>query len=180
MNHISGYNEPDEEYPGRNTDQNEIWQRIKDDLNGSRKELIKWLSVTSVVIIITSASFYYTGKKRLKYLNYYNSGYSIKQKTDLKITETEIYYNTLINELYLKALPFLSKHPEIKKELSDDLLNLENIYVELKDDLHDNINNEEVIEAMVNNYRIRTDLLENILGNVTDKTDNQPDNNYEL
>lgn len=180
MNHISGYNEPQKEDPGGHTHQNEIWQRIKDDLNGSRKELIKWLSAASIVIIIASVSLYYIGKNRIKYLDYRNSEYTINQKTELKLKETEIYYNNLINELYLQALPFLSKHPEIQKELSDDLLNLEKSYVDLKDDLHDNINNQEVIEAMVSNYRIRTDLLENILGNVTDKTDNQHNINYEL
>ena len=50
---------------------------------------------------------------------------------------------------------------------------LDSAYVELKNDLKDNVDNEEVINAMIQNYRIKLQILEQILDNIQSNEDKE-------
>ena len=82
---------------------------------------------------------------------------------DPQLKETETYYNSLINSLYKEATPLLTNNPEIKKELNIDLSHLDSICVDIKKDLKDNIANKDVVEALIQNYRIKIRILEDML-----------------
>ena len=56
-----------------------------------------------------------------------------------QLKETEIYYNNLVNSLYREATPLLTGNPEIKKELTADISQLDSICAEVKKDLKDNV-----------------------------------------
>ena len=45
----------------------------------------------------------------------------------------------------------------------EEMKNLDMIYMELKTDLKDNVSNKEVIEALIVNYRVRIQILEEML-----------------
>ena len=47
-----------------------------------------------------------------------------------------------------------------------DLNQLDSLYTELKSDLRDNIANQEVIDAMIQNYRLRISILEELLSEI--------------
>ena len=89
--------------------------------------------------------------------------YSISDQNP-QLKETEIYYNNLIFSLYNKVSPLLASNPEINKELFTDISHLDSIYLELRKDLKDNVSNQEVIDALIQNYRIKIELLEEMLG----------------
>ena len=76
-------------------------------------------------------------------------------KTNSQLKETEIYYNNLANSLYREATPMLTRNPEIEKELSTDISQIDSICSEIKKDLKDNVANQDVIEALIQNYRIK-------------------------
>ncbi|HAM10742.1 MAG TPA: hypothetical protein DCP74_10825 [Bacteroidales bacterium] len=57
----------------------------------------------------------------------------------------------------------LATNPELKKELNNDLLQIDSIYADLKKDLKDNIANQEVVEALIRNYTIKIKILEDLL-----------------
>jgi len=80
-----------------------------------------------------------------------------------QLRETEIYYNNLANTLYREASPMLTKNPEIQKELVADISQIDSICSEIKKDLKDNIDNQNVIEALIQNYRLKIDILEDML-----------------
>jgi len=89
-------------------------------------------------------------------------------------------YN-LVNSLYREAMPYLTENPEIEKELVTDIPHLDSICVEIKNDLKDNVSNQEVVEALIQNYRIKIRLLEDML-TILQENETNPDKNkdYEL
>ena len=102
-------------------------------------------------------------------------------QVDPQLKETETYYNNLVNSLYKEATPLLTKNPEIKKELNIDLSHLDSICVDIKKDLKDNISNQDVVEALIQNYRIKIRILEDMLA-ILKANENNPEKkkSYEL
>lgn len=81
------------------------------------------------------------------------------------LSKTEAYYEQI----------FHTKLTELKQYENDDLFDrnllvdiqeLEEIYNDLKNDLKEDANNEQVVEAMIRNYRVRIELLEKMLNEI--------------
>lgn len=85
-------------------------------------------------------------------------GYTAQSLANSEVVELEQFYTGEINQ----------KITLIKNQVQDDHI-LENItemdaaFAELKADLNDNVDNEEVIMAMMENYRLKLQVLEEIL-----------------
>ena len=148
----------------RYTPSKSIWRGISTGMRKRRPSLIIWLSAAAIITVIfgTAAFFFYRSNEGM-------TGYrekefsSILMKTIPQLNETEIYYNNLVNDLYSKATPLMTRHPDIEKELNDDLSQLDSICADIKKDLKDNVANQEVIEALISNYRIKIRLLNEML-----------------
>jgi len=127
----------------------EVWRGIRKDMNRGRRELVRWLSVAAMIAVIlgTAALFYVTNHN----------------KTHPELVESEIYYNNLINDLFSQATPLLTGYPDLEKELLTDMSQIDSICADIKKDLRDNVDNQEVIEALISNYRIKTQILEEML-----------------
>jgi hypothetical protein len=80
-----------------------------------------------------------------------------------EITEVKAYYTTQINERENEIYKYAAFDPNIKSQIKIQFNELDSIYGSLRRDLKDNINNKEVVEAMIQNYRIRLEILENML-----------------
>jgi arsenate reductase-like glutaredoxin family protein len=77
---------------------------------------------------------------------------------DTELTEAEYYYEQMID----------AKLVQVKKQVTDPILladieQLDQAFLELKKDLKDNLDNEEVIMAMMENYQLKLRILERIL-----------------
>ena len=105
-------------------------------------------------------------------------------KTDAipELKEAEIYYTTMVNDKLNEIQPMIEEFPELGDELRSDLLELDSIYEGLKADLVDNIANDEVVEAMIQNYRLKLKILEDIQSFLkeTSKTQENEENEYEI
>jgi hypothetical protein len=160
----------------------DLWKRIEKGLKKEKLHSRQWLSIAAMVIVILGTALVLF-KPSLKQKN---SNFEISNDAGLNpanppLNETEIYYNNLVSALYSKAAPLLTTNPEIEKELTDDLSKLDSICSEIKEDLKDNIANQEVVEALIQNYRIKIRLLEDILILLKENEDNPGKNNkYEL
>ena len=80
-----------------------------------------------------------------------------------ELIESEYYYTSEINERLNELKPYFAKDPQLEYDLETDLLELDEYYKKLKTDLSDNVNNQEVIEAMIHSYRMKLDILESLL-----------------
>ena len=125
---------------------------------------IRLIRVAAVFLVLTATafSFYYLGQKRkgseLESLSSPDSSPAFAQ-----FRETENYYKNSVNALFRQAAPLLTSNPDIKKEYSQDIAHLDSIYLDIRKDLKDNVANQDVIEALIRNYRIRISLLEDML-----------------
>lgn len=79
------------------------------------------------------------------------------------LLEAEMYYTSRINSKKEEFNYLSSGNPDINREINFELLELDSVYTDLKRDLKDNAANEEIIEAMVQNYRIKLEILEDVL-----------------
>jgi len=96
------------------------------------------------------------------------------------LIEAEAYYTSQIDSRKEEFYLLTSEQPNIKDEIDLELVELDEVYAQLKKDLKDNADNEEVIEAMVQNYRIKLEILESVLVQLQRAKNGEKENNYEV
>jgi hypothetical protein len=159
-----------------------VWKNIDSQINKKTFPLRKVLSVAAMFVVILSTSIVLIKSGLL-----FNNGSGVENGTsengtgNTQIRETEIYYNNLINSLYREATPLLTGSPEINKELTTDISHIDSLCVEIKKDLKDNVSNQDVVEALIQNYRLKIRLLEDMLTILKENEKNpEKENSHEL
>jgi hypothetical protein len=142
----------------------DAWRRINMKLKKEKSFMRHWFSIAAMIIVILgTALVLFRPEFRWSEGNRNKAFDERITRLNPQIKETEVYYNSLINSLYNEATPLLTKNPEVKKELNSGLSQLDSICSDIKKDLKDNVANQEVLEALIQNYRIRIRLLEDML-----------------
>jgi hypothetical protein len=161
---------------------NEIWKGIDNTLTKKNRKIYKWQPVAATIFILTGISiilFLIANRNTSPGSETVNNDLLIVSTPQLK--ETEIYYNNLIMSLYNEATPMLTGNPEIETEINADFSKLDSIYADIKKDLKDNISNEEVMEALIQNYRLKIRMLEEMLVILREsETDQENKESHEL
>jgi hypothetical protein len=140
----------------------ELWKRIENDLPGHERHTWRVLGRAAVALIIVGAGLAVI----------FRIIHVTEKNNDPRITavkETYIYYNSQIRSLYEEAAPLLTANPDISHELEDGMSELDSLSAQIRKDLSDNIASEEVIEALIRNYRLRIELLEDMLALMKEK-----------
>lgn len=154
----------------------EIWDKIEKNIRP--KKSINWRLVigrAAAVILIFAASYMvHNIIDNRKGEIAHSRTRKEKELVIPELREAEVYYSNLIDEKLQEIKPMFSEDPMLEKEISYDLNQLDSIYEDLKKDLSDNIANQEVIEAMIQNYRLRLSILEDVLSQLKPEED---DNN---
>ncbi len=139
-----------------------VWKKIEAGIK--MKKPLNWrfvLSRAAAVLLIFVASYMIH--------EFINKGFpriNLAKNKDVEIPElkeAENYYSRLLNEKLDEIKPMITGCPALEEELNYDLSQLDSLYKELKNDLKDNIANQEVVDAMIQNYRMRLSILEEIL-----------------
>lgn len=153
----------------------DVWVEIKRDLRKSKRIIKPWQSAAAAILILAGISFLFVFKGKVTGLN------ENAVATDPRFKETEVYYNNLVNSLYREATPLLTGYPDLKKELTTDISQLDSICAQIKNDLKDNVDNQEVVEALIQNYRIKIRILEDMVTILKEGNDNKEKrNSHEL
>lgn len=150
-----------------------VWKKLDKQLNPERRDLTKWLAVAAMIIAIlgTAVLLLRHGVRQI----------DSQTADNTQLRESEIYYNNLVNTLYREAKPMLTANPEIAKELNSDISQIDSICSDIKKDLKDNVANQKVVEALIQNYRIKITLLEDMLTLLKEEKNNpKKTKNYEL
>jgi hypothetical protein len=79
------------------------------------------------------------------------------------LMEAEYYYTSQIEFQKEEFYRLAGDNSALREEVNIELSELDRIYRELKEDLKDNADNEEVVVAMIQNYRLKLEILEEIL-----------------
>ncbi|TAF32639.1 MAG: hypothetical protein EAZ57_08055 [Cytophagales bacterium] len=80
-----------------------------------------------------------------------------------ELAEAESYYQNEVNVKIKQVKAIHTETPLPEEALLEDVKKLELAYNDLKNDLKDNANNEQVVSAMIQNYRTRLLILEQLL-----------------
>jgi hypothetical protein len=159
-----------------------IWRRIRKGLKTGKDSGYQWISFAAMIaVIFGTAVIFLRPEYKLSQKTSREGNFQTMMKESSQLKETEIYYNNLANSLYREATPMLTKNPEIEKELFTDISHIDSICSEIKKDLKDNVANQEVIEALIQNYRIKIKLLEDMLNILKENVENpKKSNSHEL
>jgi hypothetical protein len=141
-----------------------IWKGVNRRLRMRKYPFNRWLAIAAMFVVILGSAVILFRSGNIVALNARLKGSDASLNSlSPQLKETEIYYNNMVNSLYREASPMLTANPEIEKELSTDISQLDSICVEIKKDLKDNVDNQEVVEALIQNYRIKIRILEDML-----------------
>jgi hypothetical protein len=158
-----------------------VWTKIrKVDRKNARVIPLYLLRAAMVIIIAVTSVLIYSVTSG----NIYNRDKSLASdyRISPELAEAEIYYSTMTSNLLEEARPFMDANPALESELMTEIARLDSLSAGIRRDLKDNISNQEVIEALVVNYRIKVKLLEDMLDILNRQDQDNKDNKvkYEL
>jgi len=157
------------EFEAFRPESDEIWQGVlsnldrEDSKGGLLKILAPYYKVAAILIVGMGILFYWyqTQTQALP------SSQALQfQSISPELGETADYYQGMINE----KMEFIQANSNlIDPIIIEDLDVLDQAFGELKNDLAENVDNEEVVNAMIKNYRIKLKILEHILEEIQAK-----------
>ena len=146
----------------------EIWDRIekrKAPVLGIGWKSVAWRAAAVVIIFFSSYVFFRLTDKDPAGPsgNLYSEMPEDQSPLANELKEAEIYYTSQIEFMRAEAIRLSEGDPSVMEIIDTEMVDLDQVFQELKNDLQDNTDNEEVIEAMIQNYRIKLEVLEEIL-----------------
>lgn len=146
------------EFESSDQDFQELWVGIDEHLDrktsGGRTV---WLKAAAVLLVIAVS----TG------LILFNQ---LSPEMPQELVETEQHYNRLIS---VKLAAVTNYRNEVDAMIWNDLELLDQAYQDLKHDLDDSFDQEEVAQAMIDNQRAKLEILEDILNEIESKVDEE-------
>jgi hypothetical protein len=163
-----------------------LWTKIEADVKPPRQ--ILWRSImwkaAAVVLIFTASYFFHD------FVNINPANNKIARQSDntnmeevQTFIEAEVYYTSMIGNKRKEVFHLAGENRTIGRELDVEFEELDQVLNELKGDLSDNASNEEVLEAMIQNFRLKLLILDEILLQLkaSNKTlDDDNNNKYEI
>jgi hypothetical protein len=142
-----------------------LWAKVEQRLKNKRRAGFwkLWLQRAAIFILIFSLAFavseyIHTPKSRQTALVVEKD-----QGMPQEIKETQAYYESEIYSRMNEMKPMFASYPGMEEEVNKDFTRLDSICADLKKDLKDNVSNQQVLEAMIQNYRTKLSILENLL-----------------
>lgn len=143
----------------------DLWDKIENELEGKKPRVLKlWklsaaIAAVLVIALATTLVLKPDNSTKLKYAN-------VSDPELLNLLETEAFYAKKVNFQMREINKCYDIYPDLKQDLESDLNELDNMYKELRNDLNDNLYNREVIEAMIQNNRIRLEMVDRVLNQI--------------
>lgn len=147
----------------------EVWNNVKSNIK--QVKVIKFnyrtlLVRVAAVLIIFFSSYYFhdfmqnreNNKRVALRSRIVENAFMIPE-----LVETEAYYAGKVTARLVELKTYTSEFPDIEDDIRYDLNELDSVYAEIKKDLKDNIANDEVVEALIQNYRLKLKILEDLL-----------------
>jgi hypothetical protein len=144
----------------------QVWDGVLQSMKPVRK--LKWttiaLRVAAVVVIFIASCFFHDLLHQNKNAEITEDFGEQPSEQMQMLLEAEVFYTSQIKTAHEEFFRLSGNNKELMEDINSDLKELDNVFEELKNDLRDQGDNQEVIEAMVQNYRIKLQILEDMLG----------------
>jgi hypothetical protein len=157
-----------DEFDGNEPDP-QLWKKVQQQLNTDtvdkkiyRLAIMRWTAVAAVTVLVTLGVFYFSGRPTENGLAGNGSRLETNDIMDAinPAYAKEVYHFTQLIELKQTELKKIEKEqPDLYKEFIGDITTLDSSYNALKKELPQNPNREQLLEAMIENLRLQTDLL---------------------
>ncbi|MEO9476879.1 MAG: hypothetical protein ABJG41_15150 [Cyclobacteriaceae bacterium] len=147
--------------------QGQSWEAISNRLQQPQRGhmfMRYWkYAVAACLIVVTGFSAYFLGQTQLT------------SDALSELQEIENYYQS---EIDIKML-------QVKQRVNDpvlmaDLESMDQAFSDLENDLKDNVDNAEVVEAMMENYRLKLRILEKVLQEINENENGKDDSEVRL
>lgn len=161
-----------ERFESYDLDVDDAWQEIELELERDQQSnsLLTWRNVAriaAVFVVIAAIGFgFYLNNERIKL----NDGGIALHRISADLADTEAFYSTQIDE---KLQMIEAASGSLDEEVVMQLKVLDEDYSSLKKDLNDQADSEEVINAMIQYYRLKLSMLEKILDEIQEKDENE-------
>jgi len=157
----------------------DVWSNIEKRKPKRKVNQLNWstaLSRAAAVAVIFVVSYYFH-----EYRSSLTESVSISAVAEevspmyLELQEAELYYASQISYKRTELFSLTADSPDLQNDISIELGGLDAILLELKEDLKDNADNQEVVEAMIQNYMLKLEILEDMLRQI-DRKNNKNNN----
>lgn len=161
----------------------EMWDGIQQSITPVRK--LNWktiaIRVAAVVVIFVASYFFHDLTQQNANVQTAEENNEQPNEQMQMLMEAEVFYTSQINSAKQEFILLSGENKELIDDIKYDLSELDKVFDELKNDLKENGDNQEVIEAMIQNYRIKLQVLQEMLGqmNKNSKT-NENTNEHEI
>ncbi|HMF70288.1 MAG TPA: hypothetical protein VK616_02375 [Flavitalea sp.] len=151
-----------------------VWKNIEKDLVGAEKKTFfkipsfqRWVAAAAVVISISTGAYFILSPKNNVADLSNNNGPDQPAATQKDILDQinptyakEVYHFTQLIELKQNELKLIEKdQPELYRQFMSDITQLDSSYNSLQKELPANPNREQLLEAMIQNLQLQTELL---------------------
>jgi len=147
-----------------------IWDKIQDNIEPAR--VIPWRDylwkAAAVLVIFTASYFFHDFIGKNKTDNPTEStlagipGQEEEESIEM-LLEAEAYYSAQINNRKQEVFRLAGDNPQLINDINVEFEELDQVLQELRNDLKDLTATEEIIEAMIQNYRLKLNILEEML-----------------
>jgi hypothetical protein len=158
------------EFDDHKVDKLKLWKDIDNRLPKKQKETITLWKTTAFRVAASIVLFIGIS---LSFLIFTQNANTI-DVVYIELNEIDSHYKELVNQ----QVQLIKNSPKLSDEERTDFLSFLNdldvVYNELKIEIKENVNNQKVLEANINNYKEKIQLMENLL-----QRTNQTNHNYD-
>lgn len=147
-----------------------LWNSIEEKLDAlqpkKQRRIMPYIWRAAAAILIFASAWYlndYMDSKPGSKTNAPAQSASIPNPALSELSDAEAYYTSQINSRQAELIKYTREHPEIMEDLKREFRELDQNNVELKRDLAESNADEKVIEAIIQSYRVKLGILEEML-----------------
>jgi len=151
----------DSEEPGA-----DLWKRIEADLPVENRRKIGLKSVlwrAAAVVFIFAAGWAASTMIGKRSVEVPSSVVDMNTPEIRELIEAEAYYTSMIESRQAEVESYLQENPDILRDLKEEFNNLDSAYSALRLDLNENLSQQQIIEAMIQNHRTKVEILNELL-----------------
>ncbi len=137
-----------------------------------------WKVAAAIAIFIASYFFFHFMNNNNNEELYSDNMKNSEEYQDL--IDAEAFYSAQIKPIEQQVYFLTGTNQDLRADIQLEMKELDSIFIQLRNDLNENISNAEIIEAMIQNYRTKLTILEEILFQLQKANTTEDETTFEL